>query len=198
MIDIEKRKRLSVMMRQLGSGAMSIVEFEQFIEKFELLTSKDRSLAHLLSFASSYYDEDFAPIFLSRFRGRYRMKHDDRRRIAIATIFLRSNFEYQWPDDLDYPYRHDYVFLWLCALAVCGSFITFALSSHSLKLTFVGLALMATGIWLFWYARRYHSWMHEHWKKHQLIDGRNYDVWPFINAQEYSEALGRPYLFAGR
>ncbi len=198
MIDREKRNRLSVMLRQLGSGSLSIDEFERHVENDELSKSEDRSLVHVLSFASSFYDDDFAPIFLTRFRGKNRLPRADRKRIATAVLFLKSDCEYQWPDDYDHPYLHDCVFLWLCAVAACTSLISFALSPISAILILVGIALALVAIWLFLYAKQYNSLMHDRWKSSELNAGRNYDVWPFVNDQELNEVLVNPWLLAGR
>lgn len=198
MIDREKRNRLSVMLRQLGSGSLSIDEFERRVEDDELALSEDRSLAHVLSFASSFYDDVCSPIFLTRFRGKHRLPREDRKRIATAVLFLKSDCEFQWPDDYDHPHLHDRVFLWLCAVAACASLFSFALSPIFVLLMPVGIALALVAVWIFQYANQYNSLIHDRWKSRELDVGRNYDVWPFVTVQELNHVLANPWLFAGQ
>lgn len=198
MIDRDKRDQLAVMLRQLGSGVLSIDEFERLVEDGNLAKTEDRSLLHVLSFASSFYDGDFAPIFLTRFRGKYRLARADRRRIAIAVMFLHSDREFQWPDDYGQSNWQDVLLCWLCAVTACASVIAFAFSLLHMAMAIVGLALVATSFWLFHYAKRYNSLAHERWKSRELMAGRNYNVWPFANDEEFNEALASPWIFNGK
>lgn len=107
-IDREARDLLALLLRRLGNGRLTTYAFER--EAWNLVDSEDLVIYALV---------DWAAIFLCDMRGlrllgRRRLWPKERRGIAQAVLFLRSDVPYEWPPQPEWSLLKSLV--WLLSL----------------------------------------------------------------------------------
>ncbi len=190
MIDRTSRDRLAEALRQLCAGTLTINDFDSRIDR-ELMGSRDRGVQSVIESVLDLVDPESLPFALKRFRGRHRLPADTRRQMVIATIFLHSDLEFEWPVDLGYPCWHEGVFLLTCAfLASCGLFCI-------VVAPWLAAILLAATVYVFFHARTVADRIHARWVTRQRDLGRDYDVWPFLCRSDFERQLTTPKLLSG-
>ena len=96
MIDRDARDRIALALRQLGSGRLSLDEYESICDA--ILPSDDPAITAVED-ASYWGSCELGP---KRFVGRHLLSPESRRDIARVVVFLRSDFEYRWPSERDW------------------------------------------------------------------------------------------------
>ncbi len=191
MVDRKSRDELAEMLRQLCSGTLTIDEYESRVMQTSIVDSDDRAVKYILSTAETLYDTFSSPIFLRRFRGKYRLAKKVRREISTAIVFLHSDLEYEWPDDVGYPPSFDVLLLWLCGLL--GSAGLIGLMIRPL----LGVAALLGGAFVFHWSRKLAERSHHRWIDSQAMLGRDCSVWPFLRRDDYNTQAARPRLLSG-
>jgi hypothetical protein len=188
MIDRPARNSLAQYVRQLSVGSITTDDFAcAACEIAE--SSKDAGVKSVYAFADSLYDNDH--LFCSnRLRGRYRLPPDVRRQMAIATLFLHSDAEYEWPDDDGNSTSPDCLLLLLCALTASAGLFLFGVFPL-LSVCFLALAAA-----VFVLSRRFLARQHSKWVDRQNVIG-DFDVWPFIRCEDFNKARRHPVLLNG-
>ena len=189
MIDRASRDRLAELLRQLCAGTLTLCEFDRGIDT-SICDSHDRAVQSVLETAFEIVDPESLPFALKRFRGRHRLPADTRRQLAIATIFLHSDLEFEWPIDLEYP-NYDGAFLILCALLASAGLFCIPF------FPWLAVFMFSITVFAFFYARTVASRVHERWVTRQRELGREYDVWPFLTTTEYECQISTPRLLSG-
>jgi hypothetical protein len=117
--------------------------------------------------------------------------------VALSILFLHSDFEYEWPEDPEYPRDYDSVFLILCGLvASCGLF-SLAFAFRNPLALILSLVFFGATVFLNRYARCFRRYVYEHWVQKQRDIGREVTVWPFLRQTDFEQRLARPRLLAG-
>jgi hypothetical protein len=196
MIDQEVRRSLSQDVRRLITGRMTNDAFDEaYYETYE--ASDDRAVSEVASFCYGLYSSDL--LFPYRLRGRHAVDDETRSAAARAVLFLRSGFEYEWPEMQDFPQlrilRGLALSLGLPAGAVLSAIcIPVFLSEPSREiglLALLGVVLLVSSIaLLFWQP----SAVSDNWKAFR--ESGDYEVWPFLRRADFDEARTRCHMFA--
>jgi hypothetical protein len=194
MIDRLARDRLAELIRHVVSGQMSLDAFWAEAEEFEESTVDSAVLAVCGAVWALHPD---AHLYFAKLRGRYRSTPAVRRRLAIAALFLYTNYEYEWPQ----IWREVPGDCWL--LLICAAFIIAGLGliiPTRLVSPWWGIEagicfLDALLIFAFshWRAARSHArWIAA--QRRMATHGS----WPFRRRSQFREARRRSHLLAGR
>jgi|688.fasta_scaffold92056_4 hypothetical protein len=192
MIDRDARNRLAELLRHLCSGAVDVDAYES--EAAVLASnSQDQGIRAVFAASESLYDVDDGPLLRTSLFRKRRLTRMVRRHIARSIVFLHSDFEYGWPEDLRHPNTHGFAYLILSALiASAGLFVLFT-SSMVAILCFVATA----SLFVF---HQYHVWrIHKRWATRiRESTGLDNDFWPFRNKTEFDIINSQPRLLADR
>lgn len=190
MIDRTSRDRLAEALRQLCAGTLAVNDFNSRIDG-ELIDSSDRGVQSVLETVFDLIDPESRPLRLKRFRGRHRLPSDARRQMVIATIFLHSDLEFEWPIDLAYPCWHECITLLSCALLAFFGMVCV------LAAPWLGVILITAAVCVFFHSRTLAERVHARWVSCQRDLGRDYDVWPFVRRSDFERQLTSPKLLSG-
>lgn len=188
MIDRPARQSLAQLVRQFGAGSISTDEFA--CDARTIADGSDDVGVQAVYCAADSLHDDFSPFWSDRFRGRDRLAPEIRRRIAIATLFLQSDVEYEWPPDDRNVAWLDSLLLLLCAFSALVGLILSAV----FPLSAVCLLTLAVTVFCFsrWLLNRHNS---------QWVDRQNqigdFDVWPFLRRQDFDRARQQPRVTFG-
>lgn len=192
MIDRETRRRIAELLRQVCSGA---VDVDAYATNAAVLASNsdDTGVRAIFVASESLYDVDDGPLLQMKLFRKRRLPRVIRRQIARSIVFLHSDLEYNWPEDLQHPNTHGFAYLILSALlASAGLFLLLVYPVAAI------LCLVATAFLFVFH--RYHAWrIHRRWTKRLLEStGLDTDFWPFRNEAEFDIINSRPQLLADR
>jgi len=196
MIDPETRKSLSQDVRRLVTGRMTNDAFDHvYYESYE--SSEDRAVRAIASFCYGLYSSDLPAPY--RLRGWHTVGDETRSAAARSVLFLRSGFDYQWPETPNNPIVRVLsglaMFLGLPAgIAVLLVCIPLALSGPdemTAPLAILGAILLAGSSA---FAFGWHWFLADDWKSYQASGG--YDVWPFIRREDFEQACATCHMFA--
>lgn len=97
MIDRSSRNELAQLLRQVAAGTITP---RQFADEFESwgLDSDDKAITNI-ALGGPGVIEIPRSRWTRRLRGQDRLSEEVRQRIAIAVLFLYSDYEYEWPED---------------------------------------------------------------------------------------------------
>jgi len=192
MIDREHRDRLAELIRHLANGRITTGEFDDF---HMIVDSEDPAVSALSTAAWGLYD-DVWPAWAYRLRGRHKLPPGIRHEAALWAVFLYSDTEYEWPDDLYSPPGGDCLLILLCALLIPAGVFLSMFSVLSSRLPVLGVACLFLATCIYSYSQRLDKRARERWITAQNEVG-DYDVWPFLHTSDFQEARKHPKLLAG-
>jgi len=167
MIDRKRRNQYAEQLRHFAAGILTVEEYEARTEDLAFDT-QDAALNAVWRAAWCLYD-DFRT---DRLRGEWALDTAARRQVARMILFLYSDAEYRWPEDI----RLDIIG---CLVSGVGSLLN--------KVT-LGLCRSVFDPFL------YHRWKeHQRWMR-QFGD---LECWPFLERGEFEAALQKPRFFVG-
>jgi hypothetical protein len=195
MIDAELRKSLSQDIRRLVGGRMTNDAFDDvYYEAYE--ASADRSVRETATFCYGLYSSDLPIPY--RLRGWHAVDDETKTTAARCVLFLRSGFEYEWPEAPDNPLVRLLaglaMFLGLPAgIAILLVSIPLALSGPdemTAPLAIAGAILLLGSAAL---AFCWPWFLANDWKSFQ--ESGDHDVWPFVKRKDFDKACATCHLF---
>ncbi len=195
MIDREARRRVAELLRHVATGQIRNDEFCNSADTI-VEPSKDPGLWAGYGLIAGRYD-DLSPWWCVRYRGRFRLPKEIRRRVAITALFLYSDSEYKWPPSR--PAGACLDALLLCAAGVLASagLLLFAGIAFSGWFVLASLACWALVVLICHTSGKLVVRCRAQWEQAQSKYG-DYDVWPFLTRAEFDEARRHPPLLGGR
>lgn len=136
------------------------------------------------------------PRWSRRLRGRHRLADKTRRRVAIAALFLYSDYEYEWPEDDSVSAGGDC--LLLCGFLlflVLGIFATIFCALGQVSPLVAGLSF-ALAVYVFYFSNIRVEKARAKWVK-RCRQGGDLEVWPFYRSSDFEDAKKHPKLLAG-
>jgi hypothetical protein len=196
MVDRMARRRLAELLRHVVSGQINKDEFLIGAEEIAA-DSNDDALSAVHAAVDSLYD-DVSALWSVRFRGRFRLPVEERRRLAIAALFLYSGGEYEWPPS---PGPRGACLDSLLAFA-CGAFVFAGLMFLAVTVASAWFALVSAGCFvaarsLYRLSQRMTARSVAEWESAQTRHG-DFDVWPFLKRADFEKANRDPPLLCGR
>jgi hypothetical protein len=194
MIDRPSRDRLALLLRHLAVGRIATGLFGNECEDL-CLGSEDPAI---LSVASGGPDIIRIPrrYWSRRRRGRNRLSDDMRHKIAMAILFLRSDYEYEWPQDDTRGLRGDCLLLVICLLLlVLGMFATIFWQLGQVS-PLAAAGCFGLAVYVFYFSN-----MRVEKAERALVDKcrqlGDLEAWPFYRRSDFEEARKRPRLLSG-
>jgi hypothetical protein len=197
MVDRAARRRLAELLRHVATGRISKDEFCCAAEEL-LIDSADSGLAAVYEAAASLH-EDLSLFCNVRFQGRYRLSSTERRRLAIAILFLHSDVEYGWPVTEWPPFAAvaDCLLAYACGTLGLGGVLLLTAAGLLPWLAVVALACLWGAFQLYRWSQRLAKRFQRQWEEEQMRHG-DYDAWPFLRRGQLAEARRHPPYFCGR
>jgi hypothetical protein len=194
MIDSELRQRLSQDLRRLVTGRMTNDQFDNACED-NYDDAIDLAVTRIAEFGYCLYSSDLP--FPYRLRGRHALSASTRRTAARCVLFLRTEYEYEWPEYPPMPFAsfcRGLAFPFGVSLGIALLICSVPMLLMQLDGTplFVGIALagfttLASSLW-YSFGRignrsvlRSPNWVR--WR-----NSGDYDVWPFRQREEFYAA----------
>ena len=131
-----------------------------------------------------------------RLRGPDRLADELRQRIAIAVLFLYSDYEYEWPEDESSVMGGDCLLMAVfLLLLVLGMFATIFWQLGQVS-PWVAVACFALAVYVFYFSNVRVEKARTRWldRSKQLGD---LETWPFFRQTDLEEARRRPGLLKG-
>lgn len=147
MVDRTARAQLALALRRLASGRMTNDQFDdEAFCKFESRTD-DPALSELATFGWSHYSD----LYPHRLRGRHALSREERRGIARAVVFLKSDQEYVHgtfnTNETTLSNRSGLAMLVLLMIAGLGGIFT-RINLGTFNFGFFGLLTVSCVLWL--------------------------------------------------
>ena len=196
MIDHELRKSLSQDVRRLITGRMTNDAFDDmYYGAYE--SSADRAIRAISSSCYSLYSSDV--LLPYRLRGIHAVDEDTRLTAARAVLFLRSGFEYEWPDFPDLPLiriLRGFASQWGIPAGAVLSLICIPVFLHDGipligLLALLGVVLLVGSILL---VLKDLPAVSKQWTAYRASG--DYDVWPFLRRADFDDARARCHMLA--
>jgi hypothetical protein len=92
MIDRHRRAEVALLLRRLGSGRLPAPEYEDRYYDHDIINAPDRGVPEVAYFGWTLFGD-----LDDRLIGHRAVRSTDRKVIARAVLFLRSDEEYGWP-----------------------------------------------------------------------------------------------------
>jgi len=204
MIDAKLRKELSQDIRRLVTGRASTDEFDAaYFDRYA--ESSDHAVENVAEFGYSLYNSDV--LWPYRLKGRRAVDRATRRTAARCVLFLRSGREYEWPNE---PSAMGARMLWglLFSLGMPGGIAILICTIPPLAmeledveflrpLAVAGAVLLAVSLWYAFGRTGYRSICESPAWKHWRSSG-NFDVWPFLQREDFDRARRTCFLLDAR
>jgi len=205
MVDRFARRRLAELVRHVVSGRICRDELECELEE-NLGQSCDPAIAAVAAELFVLFPSNVSELWPIRLRGRYRVSKQEKRRLAVAALFLYSEREYRYPPLEKFRGAgRDCCLMLVCAIVLLSmpfqvtiGAIAFASGWLLVALGCVAMLIASCILSRFCYRRSKQfvtKWRQNHQQK--LESAGHYEVWPFIEHDEFEQALLHPPLLCG-
>jgi hypothetical protein len=193
MVDRNTRDQLAELVRHFGVGQINTDYFAMAGGKLAEATQDD-GVGAVYAWAEGLHSDALWPI---RLRGAFRLTAEDRRRLTIAILFLYSDMEYEWPPSGLKGAWTDFLLAYACGVFIFAGIMLFVLSMLSIWCMLGALASLAAAVYLYRLSRRLVARYEADLKAEQLEVGRDWDIWPFLNHDDFEAAKRQPRLLCG-
>ena len=175
MVDREARRKYAELVRQFISGRMTHDDYNKryFAMRFY---NKDFALTEV----RDNLDDLFESAWPNRMTRQWRLDREARRRAAQAVLFLQSDQEYPWHEDL-----WDGSAFLVTAFLIVLLFALFPETAWIVRLSLAGLLMFG---WL-----KYENWQA---KRHEKVGDS--EAWPFLHQADLEQAKRHPKLLNGK
>jgi hypothetical protein len=197
MIDHPNRDKLAQLLRHLAAGRLTTGRFSDECEDWLLdsVDSDDAAIPNVLGLGPDVIRFRW-PRWSRRLRGRHRLSDDTRRRIAIAVVFLHSDYEYEWPEDHSVSMGGDCALLaTFLLLLVLGIFATIFYLLGQISPLAAGLCF-ALAVYVFYFSNIRIEKARAKWIE-ECREAGDLEVWPFYRSSDFDDAKRHPKLLAG-
>ena len=175
MVDREARRKYAVLIRQFVSGRMTNDEYEDRVDGITY-DKRDHAILEVYLLIWTCYDD----LKTHRLTKQWRLDRPARRQVAQAVLFLQSDAEYQWPNNL----WDGWVFL---VTAFCVVLL-FALLPETPLFIRLGMSVPLVVAWQ----------CYERWQARRREKAADESAWPFLRQADLDEAARQPRLLNGK
>ena len=185
MIDLELRQRLSQDLRQLVTGRISNAEFDEVYHEL-YWDSTDIAVREISRFCWSLYSDPPGTYWL---RGIHAVAPATRKQAAYAILFLRTEYEYTYPEHLEHPAEALTGCVWWTVVAVGIAGLVSSKVQVVGPCVIIGLAVVVLGI------------LTSRVRKSSFIaqcvaNGGDMQIWPFSDRESLAPADQSAHLLS--
>lgn len=194
MIDRSSRNELAQLLRHVAAGTITT---RQFADEFESLglDSDDKAIANI-AWGGPGVIEIPRSRWTRRLRGQDRLSDAVRQRIAIAVLFLYSDYEYEWTEDKSSVMGGDCLLMAVfLLLLVLGMFATIFWQLGQVS-PWVAAICFALAVYVFYFSNVRVEKARARWLDSCKQIG-DLEAWPFFRQTDLEEARRHPRLLKG-
>ena len=185
MIARDDRSRLAQLLKELVSGRISNDSFQ---ESSDFCTDSEDAGVLVVQLFTEGFCHDLWPYKL---RGCQKLSTEDHHKIEIATLFLKSDLEYEWPEN-SFPSGtwSGCLLILPCALFFMAGMILTIMFTWSPWYIFGGILCFSLAIIVMFYSHKIEKRAEAQWAK-EMNELGDFDVWPFYRKSDYDKEKRR-------